>query len=266
MERSININRVLVTGASGQLGLSLQDIALEYMLLEFVFVDSKTLDITDFEKVKRTFETGHFKYCINSAAYTDVEQAEKSPEIAFKVNAEAVKNLALTCARNGTTLIYISTDYVFDGEKGLPYTVDDKPNPINKYGKSKLEGEKYVREIMDEYYIVRTSWLYHKNHGKNFYKTIMQKAQNGEELRITDEQVGCPTNAANLAKYVIDLISLGNMPYGTYHFTDGQAMSWFDFAKIIVEENGLMNSTTIVKDNNYRSFANRPKYSVLQSL
>ncbi len=263
MEKSTSIKRVIVTGASGQLGRSLQDLAPDYPKLEFVFIDSTDLDITDSEKVNKTIELGAFDHCINCAAYTNVEQAEKSPEMAFKVNAEAVKNLALTCRQYSVTLIHISTDYVFDGEKGTPYNVDDLPNPINEYGRSKWEGEKYVQAIMDEYYIVRTSWLYHKKYGKNFYRTILEKAKRGEELRITDEQVGCPTNAVNLAKYIMSLILDNTKHYGTYHFTDGKAMSWYGFALSILEENGLKNTTTVVKDNNYRSFAKRPKISVL---
>ena len=263
MARSTTIKRVLVTGASGQLGRSLQDLAHEYPKLEFVFMDSKDLDITDSEKVNKTIELGAFEHCINCAAYTNVEQSEKSPEKAFKVNAEAVKNLALLCKKYHVTLTHISTDYVFDGEKGSTYTVDDQPNPINEYGKSKWEGEKYIQEIMDQYYIVRTSWLYHKKYGHNFYKTILEKARKGEVLRITDEQVGCPTDAAHLAKYIMELVLTANQEYGIYHFTDGQAMSWFKFAKNIIEENGLKNTTKIDKDNNYRSFAKRPQISVL---
>lgn len=257
------MKRVLVTGAMGQLGLSLRDIQKDFQNLELDFTNKDQIDITQSIQVKKAFETGNFDYCINCAAFTNVEQAEKSPEKAFKVNAEAVKNLALVCKQYSAALIHISTDYVFDGVKGVPYTIDDRPNPINQYGKSKWEGEKYVQEIMEEYYIVRTSWLYHKKYGKNFYRTILEKAKRGEELRITDEQVGCPTNAANLANYVLKLVSNKNQHYGIYHFTDGKAMSWYGFALNILAENGLKNTTNIVKDNNYRSFARRPKISVL---
>tara|TARA_R110000764_G_scaffold236142_1_gene331075 strand:- start:9664 stop:10473 length:810 start_codon:yes stop_codon:yes gene_type:complete len=263
MARSTTIKRVLVTGASGQLGRSLQDLAHEYPKLEFVFMDSKDLDITDSQKVKETIELGTFEHCINCAAYTNVEQAEKSPEKAFKVNAEAVKNLAFACRQYRVTLVHISTDYVFDGEKGSPYTVDDQPNPINEYGKSKWEGEKYIQEIMDQYYIVRTSWLYHKKYGKNFYRTILEKAKKGEKLRITDGEIGCPTNASNLAKYLLELIDSENREYGIYHYTDGQTMSWYEFALNILEENGLKKITSIAQDNDYRSLAKRPKLSVL---
>ncbi|MDE3742212.1 dTDP-4-dehydrorhamnose reductase [Maribacter polysaccharolyticus] len=263
MDESQNVKRILVTGASGQLGRSLQDLAHVYPKMEFVFLDSDALDITDHEAVAQIFQTDGFDYCINCAAYTNVEQAEKSPEKAFKVNAEAVKNLALACKKYSVILIHISTDYVFDGEKGAPYTVDDQPNPINMYGKSKWEGEKYIQEILDTYFIVRTSWLYHKEYGKNFYRTILEKARKGEELRVTDEQIGCPTDAVNLAQYLLNLITYENRPYGISHFTDGQALSWYGFALNILKGNGLKNTTIIVKDNNYRSFVKRPKISVL---
>ncbi|MBD1260016.1 dTDP-4-dehydrorhamnose reductase [Maribacter polysiphoniae] len=264
MEKSQNVKRILVTGASGQLGRSLQDLAHVYPKTEFVFLDSDALDITDYKALVQIFQTDGFDYCINCAAYTNVDQAEKSPGKAFKVNAEAVKNLALTCKKYGVTLIHITTDYVFDGGKGSPYTVKDLPNPINRYGKSKWEGEKYIQGISINYFIIRTSWLYHKKYGKNFYRTILEKAHKGEELRITDEQVGCPTDAINLAKYVLELIVTENQKYGIHHFTDGQAMSWYGFALNILGENGLKNTTIIVKDNNYRTFARKPKYSVLK--
>lgn len=266
MEGSQNLKRILVTGASGQLGMSLQDLTSECNDMEFVFKNSKDLDITDKEEVNKIFNIGSFDYCINCAAYTNVEQAEKSPQIAFKVNAEAVKHLALACKIHDVTLIHISTDYVFDGEKGSPYKVNDQPNPINQYGKSKWEGEKYIQNIMVKHFIVRTSWLYHKIHGHNFYKTILGKAKKEEELRIIDSETGCPTNAVNLAKYILQLIINKNQQYGIYHYTDGQAMSWFDFAKSIVEENGLKSTTTIVKEKNYQTLAKRPEYSVLDNL
>src|SRR5690606_14614432 len=216
-----------------------QDIVQHYPDLDFAFMNSKELDITNAKAVNAIFDSGNFDYCINCAAYTHVEQAEKSPDIAFKVNAEGVKNLASACQEHKVTLIHISTDYVFDGEKGTPYTVDDTPNPINEYGRSKLKGEQYVQQILNEYFIVRTSWLYHKKYGKNFYKTILEKAQKGEELQITDREIGCPTNAINLTVFLLKLIEDKDPRYGIYHFTDGKAMTWFDFALNILEENGL---------------------------
>ncbi|ALM08453.1 dTDP-4-dehydrorhamnose reductase [Sediminicola sp. YIK13] len=257
------MKRVLVTGASGQLGMSLKDIHKDFQELEFVFKDRSELDIISRDQVKDIFSSGNFDFCINCAAYTDVEQAEKTPAIAYKINAEGVKNMALACKEYNVVFIHISTDYVFDGEKGLPYTVDDLPNPINEYGKSKREGERHIQEILKQYYIVRTSWLYHKEHGKNFYKTILKKAEKGETIYVTDEQVGCPTNAANLAQFILGLISLEDSNYGIIHYTDGEAMTWYDFSKKIIAENNFSSVATVVRDNNYRSFAARPKNSVL---
>lgn len=257
------MKRILVTGASGQLGMSLQEIHKKYPQMEFVFKNSTALDITNAQEVQQVFSSGAFDYCINCAAYTQVEQAERTPEIAFKVNAEGVKNLALACKKHIVILIHISTDYVFDGKKGMPYTVDDTPNPINEYGKSKWEGEKYIQEILNKYFIVRTSWLY-SDHGKNFYKTVLEKAKRGEILRITDQQTGCPTHAGNLARFILELIVEENTQFGIYHFTDGEVMTWYDFAKKIISKNNLNGTTKIVRDNNNRSFALRPKNSILK--
>lgn len=257
------MTRVLITGANGQLGMSIRDLQEEHPNIDFLFKMREQLDITNANQLNEFFGSMHFDYCINCAAYTNVEQAEKTPEIAFKVNEEGVRNLANACKENKVILIHISTDYVFDGEKGEPYTVEDIPNPINEYGMSKWEGERHVQEILSNFYIVRTSWLYHKDYGKNFYKTILEKAKRGEPINVTDEQVGCPTNAVNLGKFILSLINTDKHPYGIFHYTDGVAMTWYDFSKKIAEENKLKGVARVVKDNNYRSFARRPKFSVL---
>lgn len=260
------IKNVLVTGANGQLGETIKELyGSNTIKLNFVFVSKKELDITNKREVKLFFNQNKFDYCINCAAYTNVEQAEKTPEIAFKVNAEGVKNLAKVCKENSITLIHISTDYVFDGEKGTPYTVADLPNPINEYGKSKLLGEQYIQKLMTNYYIIRTSWLYSKKHGSNFYKTILKKAKLGEPLTITTEQIGCPTNTESLAKYTIDLIVNAPLEYGIKHVSDNKAMTWFEFAEQILSENDLKNKTTLVKGSKYVTFAKRPKCSILIS-
>ena len=259
------MKRILVTGASGQLGLSIQNIHKKYTDLDFVFMNTKELDITNLKMVQEIFASNHFDFCINCAAYTNVEQAEKQPEKAFAINGEGVKNIAIACKTNNVVLIHISTDYVFDGEKKAPYTTQDEPNPINEYGKSKLLGEQYIQEILKKYYIIRTSWLY-SEYGKNFYKSILEKAKKGEELYVTDQEIGCPTNANNLAIYILEVMVLGNIDYGIYHFTDGEAMTWFDFAEKIIADNNLNRTTKVVRDNKYRSFARRPKNSVLSSI
>src|SRR5690606_38440063 len=257
------MNNILVTGSSGQLGLTLQEFASTSGNTTFEFKTSSELDIIDHNGLNELFREHNFDYCINSAAYTNEEQAEKTPEPAFSVNTEGAKNLAMACKDNGTKLIHISTDYVFDGEKETPYTIQDQTNPINEYGKSKLKGEEYIRQILDEHYILRTSWLYSKKYGHNFYRTILKKAQKGQDLHITDTQLGSPTNTETLAQFILEEIITGRKPYGTYHVTDKEPMTWYDFAKRILEENGLGDMVKLVLDRNYRTFAKRPKNSVL---
>ncbi|MBT8181851.1 MAG: dTDP-4-dehydrorhamnose reductase [Eudoraea sp.] len=255
---------ILVTGANGQLGKCLKKIAGNYDALKFNFMDSDALDITKTRSIDEAFEFQQFDYCINCAAYTNVEQAEKTPERAFTVNADGVKNIATACKNNNVVLIHISTDYVFDGKKEEAYLNTDLPNPINQYGKSKLAGESFIQKIMDKYYIIRTSWLY-SEYGNNFYNTIVNKAKTESVLYITDEQTGCPTNANNLAKYILNLIASLNSDYGIYHFTDGKAMTWYDFAKEILRETNLDKEVRVEKAKNYRTFAARPRNSVLKS-
>lgn len=255
--------RILVTGSEGQLGKCIQKIVKEYPEFEFVFHNSKTLDITNPERIAEVFSEEHFDYCINCAAYTNVEQAEKTPVPAFALNAEAVRHISLVCSEYLVTLIHISTDYVFDGEKETPYSTSDKTNPINEYGKSKLQGEKHIQENLKEHFIVRTSWLY-SEFGKNFYKTIIEKAKTETVLQITDEQTGCPTNANNLANYILNLIAEKRQEYGIHHFTDGDVMTWYDFAKKILKESRLLPNVRLDRAENYRTFAKRPKNSVLE--
>ncbi|WP_281541797.1 dTDP-4-dehydrorhamnose reductase [Maribacter aestuarii] len=257
------MTRVLVTGADGQLGRCIQKISDDFIEMEFEFHTSKTMDITDIQKISSVFSKGNFNYCINCAAYTNVEQAEKTPEPAFEVNAEAVKNLAIACANNKMTLIHISTDYVFDGEKVTPYLPSDQTNPINEYGKSKLKGEGHIQEILKHYFIVRTSWLY-SEFGNNFYKTILKKARAGEDLQITNDQIGCPTNANHLAQFILSLIASKSKDYGIHHFTDGEVMTWFGFAQKILKEHNMQGKVKLDKAKNYRTFARRPKNSCLE--
>ena len=257
------MSKVLVTGANGQLGQCLQKIAPRYKNLEFTFKNSKDLDITDALSIKKTLELVDFDYCINCAAYTNVEQAEKTPDIAFKVNSESVKNLAFACKKRKVGLIHISTDYVFDGEKKDPYTINDLPNPINEYGKSKLLGEKYIQDIMVDYVIIRTSWLY-SEFGKNFYTSILKQAKAGDNLAVTDEQIGCPTNANNLATYILNILAINLEFNGIQHFTDGVIMTWYDFTKKILAENDLTGKVKLDRVKNYRTFATRPKNSRLK--
>ena len=254
--------RILITGSKGQLGKSIKKIASDYHEFHFVYKDAHELDIVNTNKIYDIFSKGKFDYCINCAAYTDVDGAEQKPDKAFLVNAEGVKNLALACHKNNVVLAHISTDYVFDGNKETPYKTTDKTNPINVYGASKLKGEIYIQEILEHYFVVRTSWLY-SEFGKNFYKTILQKAKTEKVLRVLDDQTGCPTHAENLAKYILELILAKIKNYGIHHFTDGEPMTWYGFAKKILKENGTVQHVVLEKAKNYTTFAARPVFSVL---
>jgi len=256
---------VLVTGANGQLAKTLQKrFKNNQDHIKFTFVTKKELDITDAQQVQSYFLSNNLDYCINCAAYTNVEQAEKTPELAFKVNAEAVKNLAKVCKKTNTILVHISTDYVFDGEKETPYTELDIPNPINEYGKSKLLGEQYIQDILERYFIVRTSWLY-SNYGKNFLKTIVKNLDNNKQLKIITSQKGAPTSTYNLAKFIYILITDKITNFGLYHFTDKQVVSWFGFAKTIANTHDQSKLYLVSPTNKNTSKTARPKLSALNN-
>lgn len=255
---------ILVTGANGQLGKTIRELySHNHIEYDFTFVTKSQLDITDKKIVKSFFNQNQFDYCINCAAYTNVEQAEKTPDIAYKINAEAVKYLAEACLKTKTILIHISTDYVFDGEKKEPYMVEDLPNPINEYGKSKLLGEKHIQNTLKKYFIIRTSWLYSKKYGKNFYKTILEKAQTQKEIFVTDEQKGCPTDTVNLAQYILDLIKFETKNFGIHHFCGNTVMTWYDFAEQILRENNQSKKIKLIRKNLQVAIAKRPANSVL---
>ena len=176
MKENFKLINVLATGSNGLLGKCFRKIEKKHPSLNFCFVNSKELNIGQKSHMQKFFKNKSFDFVINCAAYTNVEKAEKEPEKAFLVNAEGVKNLAEVCKQYNSTLIHISTDYVFDGHKNTPYTEGDVPNPINEYGKSKLAGENYIQEILDKYFIIRTSWLY-SEFGHNFFKIILKKTE-----------------------------------------------------------------------------------------
>lgn len=259
------MKKILVTGANGQLGKCLKDASLNFPDFKFEFKTREELNIENESSVKDYFSKNKLDYCINAAAYTNVEKAESEPDNAFAVNAEAVKNIALACKSQSVVLLHISTDYVFDGEKQTPYTEEDKTNPINVYGASKLKGEQYVQEILNEYFILRTSWLY-SQHGHNFYNSILNFALQGRELSITTEQTGTPTNANNLANSIFNIIAINSNKYGIYNFSNTGEATWYNFAKAILQETKQFDPTKLAKTDHYRTFAKRPKNSVLNTL
>ncbi|EDP96869.1 dTDP-4-dehydrorhamnose reductase [Kordia algicida OT-1] len=255
---------VLVTGANGQLGQCIQKIQPQHAKINFHFKSSRDLDITNVKAVNDYFSNHDFDYCVNCAAYTNVELAESEEEKAYLVNAEAAKYLAEACAENNVTLIHISTDYVFDGTKKTPYVETDTTNPISVYGASKLKGEQNIQEIFNNYFIIRTSWLY-AEFGKNFYKTILRKAEEKANLTITTEQKGTPTNANDLAELIVEIINTENKNYGIYHFSNEGEATWYDFTKEIIQNLNLAEAEkpSLKPIASYKTKAARPVYSVL---
>jgi dTDP-4-dehydrorhamnose reductase len=253
---------ILVTGASGQLGKCFQNLAIREESIEWLFMDSSNLDITSNRDLIEFFKSRRISYCINCAAYTNVEKAESDQEKAFEINAEAVKNLAEICKKNHTVLIHFSTDYVFDGTSKVAYSESDPTNPINVYGASKLKGENYIQDVLPDYYIFRTSWLY-SEFGHNFFKTILNKAAEKATLNITTAQTGTPTNANHLAQWVLMLIKEKNTNFGLYHFSNSGETTWYGFAEEILKVSGNLNNVQLNMDNSYKTIAARPDYSVL---
>ena len=256
--------KILITGAKGQLGKCIKDAAANYPEFDFLFASRELLNIESEKSVSNIFENNRFDYCINTAAYTNVEKAESDQETAFLTNAEGVKHLASHCKRNNTTLIQISTDYVFDGKKGSPYSEEDSTNSLNIYGASKLKGEQYVQEICQAYYILRTSWLY-SQYGQNFYDTVLRFAKEGKLLTVTTEQTGTPTNANDLAEAILTIIKINSKNYGIYNFSNQGEATWYDFAKEILIQTNQLTKSNLAKTDYYRTFAARPSYSVLDT-
>ncbi|GAB2762610.1 dTDP-4-dehydrorhamnose reductase [Salinimicrobium soli] len=254
------MKKILVTGASGQLGQCLKHVSHRYQEFEFTFATSEDLDLSQFAVVRAYMARNEFDYCINCAAYTKVEQAEKEQEMAYLINAEAVKNLAQTCHENDCTLVHFSTDYVYDGKKHSAYSEEDETEPLNVYGASKLLGEQYIVEHLEKYFIFRVSWLY-SDVGKNFFNTIRSKAEQEEDLKIVASQTGTPTNAYDLAEFVLEIISRGSTDYGTYNYSNLGEASWYDFAAEILKH--CEKKGSLEKSEDFPTLATRPEYSVL---
>jgi len=218
------------------------------------------LDITKASLVKEAFDTYHPQVVINCAAYTKVDEAEENRNLALAVNALGVRNLALACRETNAVLVQISTDYVFDGTKDKPWGIYDLPNPINTYGESKYLGECFLKTIGENYFIVRTSWLFGKA-GPNFVKTMLKLALAKNTIKVVDDQIGCPTYTADLAKAILDLVN--TKAYGIYHITNQGAVSWYEFAKAIFALSGTKVELLPIDSSKYPTLAKRPKNSVL---
>ncbi|WP_405574672.1 dTDP-4-dehydrorhamnose reductase [Winogradskyella sp. Asnod2-B02-A] len=254
------MKKVIVLGSNGQLGKTIKDFS-ETEAVQFVFFSRSEVDITNKNSLITAFDNSNFDYCINCAAYTNVEAAETNIEDAFLINAEGAKNIAEVCNSFQVKLIHISTDYVFDGDKDAPYTVSDDTNPINQYGKSKLKGELNIQEHLKMHYIIRVSWLY-SLHGKNFVKTIIDKIKNDATLNITTEEKGTPTSCIDLVAFILHIIKGDNMPYGIYNFSANGSTTWYGFAKEIARNYSAEKIENINPSAHFKTIAKRPKYSV----
>ena len=249
--------KVLVTGAKGMLGQDLCPI-LEDSGAYVIETDIENMNITDFDAVERKIQSENPDVVIHCAAYTNVDGAEEDIKTARLINFNGTENVAKVCGKLGITLVYISTDYVFDGEKKEPYLPNDIPNPINNYGLTKLEGESAVQKFCEKFYIVRTSWLY-GHHGKNFVETMLSLSDK-PEIKVVDDQIGCPTWTCELGAGIVKLFE---KPYGIYHVCGTGSTSWFDFAKEIFEKSNLNVNLKSCKTNEFPRPAKRPKYSVM---
>ena len=254
---------VLVTGSNGQLASCIKDLAKQYDGLNFIYTDYKELDICDLSQVNTFFESNKkIDYCINCAAYTAVDKAETEVDKAFEINANGAKNLAIACGEFDAILIQISTDFVFDGEKKEPYTETDVAKPISVYGASKLQGEIEIKQTLETYFILRTSWLY-SEHGANFMKTMLKLAETRDEISVVSDQIGTPTYAGDLADVILKIISSKNTNFGLYHYSNEGVASWYDFAKTIFEASNLKIKLNAIKTEAYPTPAKRPFYSVI---
>lgn len=255
---------ILVTGAEGQLGKSLQAIVHNYNdLYHFIFTDVDTLDITDREAVRSEVRENHVDIIINAAGYTAVDKAEQEEAKAFLLNETAVANLAAVAVEFHAFLIHISTDYIFDGQSHTPYTVESKPNPISAYGRSKWAGEVAIHQSGCRAAIVRTTWLY-SPYGKNFVKTMLKLADSNPEIRVVNDQIGAPTLAGDLALALMAIVNHQEniSTIETYHFANKGVTSWYDFAVEIMKLADKNCKVLPISTDKYPTAATRPAYSV----
>lgn len=249
--------KVLVTGVKGQLGYDVVK-DLEKRGHQPIGVDRDEMDLMDNEAIRTFIMNLRPEAIIHCAAYTAVDKAEEEVEICYQINAESVKVIAECANELDIKMIYISTDYVFDGTKEGEYVETDLPNPINVYGASKLKGEQYVQAILEKYYIVRISWVFGIN-GNNFIKTMRRLGEQLDELNIIDDQVGSPTYTADLAPLLVDMIETDK--YGIYHATNEGTCSWYEFANEIFKQSRIEVKTNPITTDQYPTAAKRPMNS-----
>lgn len=265
-ERINDMKRILVTGCNGQLGRAINK---EYAQEDITFINTDvaegegviSLDITDVNAVLSCVEETKPDVIINCAAHTNVDACESQWDLAYKINAIGARNLSIAAEKTNAKLIHVSTDYVFPGTSPQPLTEFDTPDPISAYGKTKWEGENFVREFSTKHFILRTAWLY--GDGKNFVKTMLKLAETHDTVSVVSDQYGSPTSAVELAKMIHFLEPTEN--YGTYHATCEGQCSWADFAVEIFKKAGKDTKVNYITTEEYNSPAKRPAYSILDN-
>lgn len=249
--------KILLTGAGGMLGKVLSP-CLEDRGHVVKGLPREELDVTNYQQVNDILAYAKPDLVIHAAAYTRVDQAESEPDLAYLINGYGTENIALACAKLDTPMLYVSTDYVFDGEQNRPYTTWERCRPLSLYGKSKLAGEKALQRHLKQFYIVRTSWLYGP-HGRNFVNTILEMSRQRKPVRVVSDQWGTPTCTLSLSECIADLIATER--WGVYHATDGGVTNWYEFANEILRGTNVEVQPIDTKD--FPRPATRPKYSVL---
>ncbi|MCF6184557.1 MAG: dTDP-4-dehydrorhamnose reductase [Bacteroidales bacterium] len=260
------MNKILVTGANGQLGNEIRKISFSRKNFNFYFTDVDELDITKLENIQSFCSENKFDYIINCAAYTNVDKAESDKVNAEKINAEAVKNLSEISQKYKIPLIHISTDYVFDGKSNIPYKENDKTNPRSVYGKTKLQGEEFAKKAYKGI-IIRTAWLY-SSFGNNFVKTMLRLGKERNEINVVSDQKGSPTYAEDLARAILEIVkqTTENQEHnfsGIYHYSDEGSCTWYEFAKEIMQKANLKCKVNPVSSDEYSAPVKRPEYSLL---
>ena len=253
------MNNILVTGSTGQLG---SDVVKELLKWGYSTLspNRSEFNLCSEDSIRNYILNSNCEAIVHCAAYTQVDKAEDEKDLCIKINATATKHIVKCAKILDIPMIYISTDYVFDGTKDGEYTENDETNPINIYGESKLAGEKYVQEILDKYYIVRTSWVFNIN-GKNFIETMLRLSKANNQLSIVNDQIGSPTYTKDLSRLLVDMLETSK--YGLYHATNEGYCSWYEFADTIFKLANINIDIKAINSNEYVSRAKRPLNSKL---
>ena len=259
------MNKILITGANGQIGQELVALANQFPHFQFIATNREQLDLADFQSVEDFFKQQSFDCCINCAAYTAVDKAESEQETAFLINRDAVGLLAKLCAQKGIPLIHFSTDYVYHSLQNTPFKESDATHAESVYAKSKLAGEQLALQYHASSMIIRTSWVY-SYFGHNFVKTMLRLGRERDQLRVVFDQIGTPTYAHDIAKMVLQLLSEpSNMHQmkGIFHYSNEGVTSWYDFARAIFELSAIKCQVSPIESKDYPTPAKRPPFSLM---